>query len=82
MRFAVPTIEKWFYEARNSGDDPVRALRKKVRKDAGSHPSLALPARAALRAQYETHRSWSYQLHADNLAVVCELVTDLRFASA
>ena len=75
--FAVPTIEKWLYGARNAGDDPIAALRKKVRKDAGEHPSLALPLRAALRAQYETHRSWSYQLHADNLAVVCEQQPDL-----
>lgn len=72
VSFAVPTIERWLYEARRAGDDPMTALRKKVRKDAGAHPSLALPVRAALRAQYDTHRSWSYQLHADNLAVVCE----------
>lgn len=72
VSFAVPTIEKWFYEARNAGDDPMKALRKKVRKDAGDHPSLALPVRAVLRAQYDAHRSWSYQLHADNLAVECE----------
>jgi len=72
VQFAVPTIERWFYEARNAGDDPIKALRKKVRKDAGGHPSLALPLRATLRDQYEVHRSWSYQLHADNLAVVCE----------
>src|SRR3989442_9550253 len=43
VSFAVPTIERWFYEARNAGDDPVKALRKKGRKDAGEHPSLSLP---------------------------------------
>jgi transposase InsO family protein len=31
-------------------------------------PSL----RSALRAQYDAHPTWSYQLHADNLEVVCE----------
>ena len=75
--FAAPTIEKWFYEARSAGDDPVKALRKKVRKDSGAHPSLALPVRAVLRDQYDAHRAWSYQLHADNLAVVCEMQPDL-----
>lgn len=70
--FAVPTIERWLYEARNAGADPVKALRKKVRKDSGSHRSLAEPVRAALRAQHDSHRTWSYQLHADNLEVVCD----------
>jgi transposase InsO family protein len=42
-----------------------------VRKDAGTHPSLTLGVRDAIRAQYNVHRTWSYQLHYDNLEVVC-----------
>ncbi len=72
VRFAVPTLERWLYCARGASDDPVRALRKKVRVDAGEHRSLSPAVRAALRAQYDEHRTWSYQLHADNLEVVCE----------
>jgi putative transposase len=70
--FAVPTLERWYYAARRAGDDPVLALRKKVRSDAGEHRSLGSDVRAVLRAQYDAHRTWSCQLHADNLEVVCE----------
>lgn len=70
VRFAVPTLERWLYCARNA-DDPIGALRKKVRIDAGGHRALSREAGVALRAQYDAHRTWSYQLHADNLEVVC-----------
>ena len=72
VRFGAPTIERWYYQARNAGVDRVGALRKKVRKDSGTHPSMPPLLRSALRAQYEAHPTWSYQLHADNLEVVCE----------
>lgn len=72
VRFGAPTIERWYYQARNAGVDRVGALRKKIRKDSGTHPSMTPLLRAALRAQYDTHPTWSYQLHADNLEVVCE----------
>ena len=72
VRFGAPTIERWYYQARNAGVDRVGALRKKIRKDAGTHPSMTPLLRGALRAQYEAHPTWSYQLHADNLEVVCE----------
>lgn len=48
------------------------ALRKKVRKDSGTHPSVTSTLRTALCEQYESHPTWSYQLHADNLEVLCE----------
>ena len=72
VSFAAPTIERWLYQARRAGVDRVGALKKQVRRDAGTHPSLSLGLRSVVRAQYEVHRSWSYQLHADNLRVVCE----------
>jgi len=72
VRFGAPTIERWYYQARNAVVDRVGALRKKVRKDSGTHPSMTPLLRSALRAQYEAHPTWSYQLHADNLEVVCE----------
>lgn len=72
VRFGAPTIERWYYQARNAGVDRVAALRKKIRKDSGTHPSMTPLLRSALRAQYEAHPTWSYQLHADNLEVVCE----------
>lgn len=68
-RFAASTIERWYYEARSNQRDPVRALRKKARKDLGLHPSMPEPIRQALLAQYRDHRGWSGRLHYDNLAV-------------
>ncbi len=72
VSFGAPTIERWYYQARNAGVDRVGALRKKVRKDSGTHPSMTPLLRSALRAQYDAHPTWSYQLHADNFEVVCE----------
>lgn len=69
--FARPTIEGWYYAARNA-DDPMRALRPKVRKDAGTHPSLSTTLRTALRGQHRSHPSWTYRLHHDNLVAWAE----------
>jgi putative transposase len=77
VSFSVPTIERWYYEAKHAGDDLVDTLRKKVRSDAGAHPSLSVAARELLRSQYDAHRCWSYQLHADNLAVCCDEQTPI-----
>ena len=70
VRFGLSTIERWYYQARNEARDPVGALRRKDRKDAGTQPSLGERLRQTLRLQYEQHRSWSYQLHHDNLSVL------------
>ena len=67
VRFEFSTVERWYYAARNAGADPVAALRKKLRKDLGQQPSMPAPLRQALQAQHKAHRSWSYQLHYDNL---------------
>ena len=69
-RFGLSTLERWYYAARGAPRDPVGELRRKLRKDAGQHPSLSLALREVLRDQYRAHRSWSMQLHADNLAVL------------
>ncbi len=70
VRFAVKTIERWYYEARNEVRDPVGALRRRVRSDVGAHRSLSERLREALLHQYAAHRGWSYRLHADNLAAL------------
>ena len=66
-RFARSTIERWYYQARNATRDPVARLRRRFRRDAGAQPAMGAALRHALRAQYDAHRSWSYQLHRDNL---------------
>lgn len=70
VRFGVSTIERWYYAALQVRRDPVGALRRRVRKDAGQPRVMTPKLRATLRAQYDAHRTWSYQLHVDNLAVL------------
>jgi len=72
VSFGAPTIERWLYQARNAAVDRIGALRKKVRKDAGTHPSMTQALRSALRLQYDAHPTWSCQLHVDNFEVVCD----------
>jgi putative transposase len=69
VRFGISTIERWYYAARKERQDPIAVLRRKLRKDAGTQPSVTGPLGDALRAQYVAHRSWSCRLHVDNLAV-------------
>jgi putative transposase len=71
-KFSVPTIERWFYRARGAGADPVKALKKQLRKDAGSRRAMGAKLKQALAAQHTAHKSWSYLLHFQNLAVLVE----------
>ena len=45
-------------------------LRRKIRADFGQQPSVSAELARLLEAQYVAHRSWSYQLHVDNLRAV------------
>ena len=67
VRFAAVTIERWYYRARREKDDPVRVLRRAVRKDSGKI-SLAPALAEQLFLQHRDYPHWSYQLHYDNLA--------------
>jgi len=66
------TIERWYYAARGEPRDPVQALRRKLRSDRGQHPIWKAALGQALAVQHRQHPNWSYQLHADNLAVLAE----------
>lgn len=72
-QFGASTIERWYYRALQEPNDPVRVLARKVREDCGSHPSVSAELRDKLQIQYRQHPSWSYQLHADNLAALAAL---------
>ena len=76
VRFAVSTIERWYYAAR-SGSDPVGVLRRKPRSDRGRQRALSASVTQVLQQQYRDHPSWSYQLHLDNLAIQVEQKPDL-----
>jgi putative transposase len=78
VRFSVSTLERWFYKGRNEPQDPLGVLRRKRRQDAGEQASMATPLRQALLAQYNAHKSWSAQLHHDNLAALAETRPELR----
>lgn len=72
VRFGASTIERWYYQARNAGSDPVRELRRRVRSDAGRQPAISDRLVVALRAQHQAHPRWTVQLHFDNLVALSE----------
>jgi len=69
VQFAIKTIERWYYLARNDKLDPLGMLRRAVRKDCGK-VSLAAAVAEQLLRQYGEHRHWSCKLLYDNLAVL------------
>ena len=71
-RFGLSTIERWYYRTLRERQDPVGALRRKQRRDAGQQASMGAALRQALLAQYAAHKSWSAQLHYDNLVALAE----------
>ena len=91
VHFAVGTIERWYYTARNERDDPVGVLRRAVRKDCGK-VSLAPALAKHLFRQYREHKHWTYRLHYDNLVAwakndpklgpVCSYSTIRRYMQA
>ena len=72
VRFGVSTLERWYYRALRERQDPVGVLRRKRRADAGRQTAMGDPLRQALLAQYADHKSWSAQLHHDNLVALAE----------
>ena len=77
-RFGFSTIERWYYQALKENRDPVAVLRRKRRADAGQQPAMSEALREALIAQYAAHKSWSVQLHRDNLVALAESSPDLK----
>jgi putative transposase len=74
VSFAYSTLERWLYLARRAGHaDTVKALRRRIRKDAGTRRAVSAALVAALVQQHRDHPSWSYQLHADNMVALAEL---------
>ena len=67
VTFGVSTIERWFYKVRNKLEKAVEMLRRQVRKDAGTQPSLSERVRTLIQQQYRDHPRWTYQLHRDNI---------------
>ena len=70
-RFAVSTIERWYYAAR-SASDPIAALHRKPRRDRGRFVAISARLGQVIHTQYREHPSWSVTLHRDNLTVLVE----------
>lgn len=64
--FAASTMERWYYIARRA-NDPVAALKDRLRGDVSRFPSLTPPVIDTLTLQYREHPGWTMQLHSDNL---------------
>ena len=71
LRFGFATVERWYYLARDA-QDPVAALRRRRRRDAGQQRGLTPQQVAAVRAQHREHPGWTVQLHYDNLAALAQ----------
>lgn len=75
VQFAFSTVERWLHLARKAAGhgDTMRALRRKIRKDAGTRRAVSSAVVVAVVTQHKEHPTWSYKLHADNLAAQVEL---------
>src|SRR5688572_2760143 len=75
VQFAFSTVERWLHLARKAAGhgDTVRALRRKIRKDAGTRRAVSSAVAVAVVTQHKEHPTWSYKLHADNLVALVEL---------
>ena len=71
VTFGASTIERWYYLALNA-DDPIKALGRKIRSDAGKATAMSPRLLDALGKQYAKYPKWSYKLHTDNLKALVE----------
>jgi transposase InsO family protein len=71
VTFGQSTLEKWYYEARDS-ENPIDVLRRKLRSVAGLNRVMSPQLLAKLEAYYREHPGWTYQLHADNIKALVE----------
>lgn len=70
------TIERWFYQAKDTAD-PIAALGRKIRVDAGIRRVASEELKAAIQLQYDAGKHWSVQLHYDNL--LAQALNDAMF---
>lgn len=76
VHFAVPTIERWYYQARRA-DRPTEALRRKPRADKDRARRISSALALVIAEQYHQHPRWNRKLHYDNLAVVLQARPEL-----
>jgi len=77
IALGASTIERWYYKAK-AASDPISALGRKIRADAGVRWSVSEPVLAAIKAQYRAHPRWNVQLHYDNLKALADEQPQLK----
>ncbi len=81
VTFGESTLERWYYMALAT-DDPIDALTRKIRSDAGKTTAMNSKQLDALHNQYLNYPNWSYKLHADNLEALIDENNDLGEAAS
>lgn len=76
LTIGASTIERWYYAADGQAD-PIKALMRQVRKDAGRRRAMGPKLIAELEAQYKRYSDWSYLLHFQNLQALFEQKPEL-----
>lgn len=71
VQFGFSTIERWYYRALGA-DDPIEALTRKIRSDAGENRVMPAVLLAELEKQYARYPHWTFKLHSDNLEALAE----------
>jgi len=59
VQFGASTIERWLYKALQA-PDPIAALSRRIREDAGRSKALTPDLLAKLAQQFRCHSSWTY----------------------
>ena len=73
---SIPTIERWYYVAKNS-DNPIDDLATKLRADRGGRMLENSKLAEMIQSQYRDHPAWTRTLHHKNLEVLCAKIQDL-----
>ena len=72
VSFHWQTIEEWYYKAKNERLNTIDVLRPQIRSDKGRTRVLTEEVKRIIDERYEQYKTWSYQLHRDNLVVDLE----------
>lgn len=71
INLSFSTVERWYYQAKDASD-PIVALGRKIRTDAGQHQAISEEAGSAIESQYRAYPRWTVQLHYDNLVALAK----------
>ncbi len=76
IQFGFSTLEHWFNQARKASD-PIAALRRQRREDAGQTRCLSPQMIQEINAQYRKYTGWTIQLHHANLIALASEQSEL-----